>query len=192
MAQSGWRAESYPQTSHSNESEDGGDSLLRNGESLSSDSEVSQKPASNHSLRIPNDDRTVRSIYINPVRTVPRAHAMTDLKLPERFSRLKEEQQAGAMVALRQVDATMRQAVIDEWAVRCDKNAVRNPAGYLFGIIQRAIKGEFNALAGERQSARTVPPPQPIEPPAPSPTTVSPEVARQHLARLREMMANKA
>src|SRR3546814_3246066 len=52
-----------------------------------------------------------------------------------------------AMVALQQVDVPLRQAVLDEWADRCRGNTIRNPAGYLFGIIQRAIRGEFNAWA---------------------------------------------
>jgi hypothetical protein len=117
------------------------------------------------------------------------------LTLPERFTRLKEEQQAGALVALKQVDASIRQAVIDEWAGRCADGAIRNPAGYLFGIIQRAIKGEFNALVGEQQSAGSSPPPspppRPAQPPTPPPQRASPEVARQHLAHIRELMAGR-
>jgi hypothetical protein len=52
-------------------------------------------------------------------------------------------------VALQQVDELLRQAVLDEWDARCRNSAVRNPAGYLFGIIQKAIRGEFKAWAGE-------------------------------------------
>ena len=74
---------------------------------------------------------------------------MQDLRLPEGFLRLKDEQQAGALVALQQVDEAQRQAVLDEWAARCRNSAVRNPAGYLFGIVQKAIGGEFKALAGQ-------------------------------------------
>jgi hypothetical protein len=62
---------------------------------------------------------------------------------------LKDEQQSGALVALQQVDESLRQAVLDEWDARCRNSAVRNPAGYLFGIIQKAIRGEFKAWAGE-------------------------------------------
>ena len=50
-------------------------------------------------------------------------------------------------MALQQVDAALRQAVLDEWAARCSNHGIRNPAGYLFGIIKRAIHGEFNAWA---------------------------------------------
>jgi hypothetical protein len=100
---------------------------------------------------------------------------------------LKEEQQAGAMIALQQVEETQRQAVLDEWAARCRSSTVRNPAGYLFGIIQKAIRGEFKAWAGEGGSA----PPQPCPPaPAsPSPPAASNgpgrEAARAYLAQLR-------
>lgn len=109
---------------------------------------------------------------------------MQGIRLPERFLDLKEEQQAGAMVALQQVDASLRQAVLDEWAERCRGSAIRNPAGYLFGIIQKAIRGEFKAWAGD---SATVPPASrpPAPAPAPSAPPVSPEVARAHLARLR-------
>jgi hypothetical protein len=49
-------------------------------------------------------------------------------------------------VALQQVDAALRQAVLDEWAA-LQQPWHPQPAGYLFGIIQRAIRGEFNAWA---------------------------------------------
>jgi len=88
---------------------------------------------------------------------------------------------------------------------RCDGSSIRNPAGYLFGIIQRAIRGEFNAWAGERQSAQPTPsrrppakphgpppkPPVPPEPPVPREPPVPPEVARQHIAHLRELMCKR-
>jgi hypothetical protein len=56
---------------------------------------------------------------INEVRTVPRAKSLQHLRLPERLLRLKDEQQSGAMVALQQVDESLRQAVLDEWDARC-------------------------------------------------------------------------
>ena len=112
---------------------------------------------------------------------------MQGIRLPERFLDLKEEQQAGAMVALQQVDASLRQAVLDEWAERCRGSAIRNPAGYLFGIIQRAIRGEFNAWAKQAGSA---PPPAATRdaPPEPPRNVVPPEVPKQHIDRLRELL----
>ena len=183
--------QSYPQEDAIHDSEEGPASLLRNGERPSSDSEAGPKPASDASLRNPKQDRTVRSSRIDEVRTTARereqARAMQGIRLPERFLDLKEEQQAGAMVALQQVDASLRQAVLDEWAERCRGSAIRNPAGYLFGIIQRAIRGEFNAWAKQAGSA---PPPAATRdaPPEPPRNVVPPEVAKQHIDRLRELL----
>src|SRR5574337_2066314 len=158
VARHGWATPSYPQEGVDHESEEGNDGLLRNAERSSSESEPGPKPAPDGSLRIPKEDRTVRKDRIDEVRTVPRAKALQNLRLPERFLRLKEEQQAGAMIALQQVEETQRQAVLDEWAARCRSRTVRNPAGYLFGIIQKAIRGEFKAWAGESASAPPAPP----------------------------------
>ena len=111
---------------------------------------------------------------------------MPGVHLPDGFIGLKEEQQAGAMVALQQVDAPLRQAVLDEWVERCRSSTIRNPAGYLFGIIQRAIRGEFNAWAKQGSA----PPPAPARdaPPEPPRKVVPPEVARQHIDRLRDLL----
>ena len=46
---------------------------------------------------------------------------------------LDSEQTAlGAMIALKQVEETQRQAVLDEWAARCRGSTVRNPAGHIW------------------------------------------------------------
>src|SRR5574337_645040 len=172
MARHGWTTQGYPQ------------------EGADQESEAGPKPAPDGSLRIPKEDRTVRNDRINEVRTVPRARALQNLRLPERFLHLKDEQQAGALVALQQVDEAQRQAVLDEWAARCRNSAVRNPAGYLFGIIQKAIRGEFKAWAGESASAPPAPPPPaPSSPPASRAT--DPEVARAYLAQLREALRDR-
>ena len=181
--------ESYPQEDTVHDSEEGAPSLLRNSDQPSSDSEAGPKPASDGALRNPKQDRTVRS-RINEVRTTARERgqvaAMPGVHLPDGFIGLKEEQQAGAMVALQQVDAPLRQAVLDEWVERCRSSTIRNPAGYLFGIIQRAIRGEFNAWAKQGSA----PPPAPARdaPPEPPRKVVPPEVARQHIDRLRDLL----
>jgi hypothetical protein len=187
MARHGWTTPSYPQEDVGHESEEGQKAPLRNGERPSSESEVGSKPAPDGSLRNPKEDRTVRKDRIDEVRTVPRVKALQNLRLPERFLRLKEEQQAGAMVALQQVEETQRQAVLDEWAARCRSSTVRNPAGYLFGIIQKAIRGEFKVWAGEGESAPPQPrPPAPASPSQPAPSNgPDREVARAYLTQLR-------
>ena len=187
-------SDSYPQEDAIHDSEEGVPSFLRNGERPSTDSEAGPKPAPDASLRNPKQARTVRSSCINEIRTTAQARALGDLQWPKRFAQLKAEQQAGAKVALQQVDASLRQDVLDEWAARCSNHGIRNPAGYLFGIIQRAIHGEFNAWA------KKDPPPAPAPPnERPPPTSsvqtqgkpVPPEVARQHIERLRDLLASK-
>ena len=190
MARRGWTTPGYPQEGADHESEEGLEALLRNGAHPSLESEAGRKPALDGSLRIPKEDRTVRIDRMNEVRTVPRARAMQNLRLPERFLRLKDEQQAGALVALQQVGETQRQAVLDEWAARCGGSTVRNPAGYLFGIIQKALRGEFKAWAGT--DATALPAPRAAGPaPSSSPSAsrpADPEVARAYLARLRSAL----
>lgn len=180
--------ESYPQAQTSHESEEGCDVLLRNGGPPSSDSAAGSNVSDTALLRHPKQDRTeVLSNRIN--RTVPRARELQGLRVPERFLALKDEQQAGALVALQQVEAEMRQAVLDEWAARCRSSEVRKPAGYLFGIIQAAIRGEFKAWAGQGQSNAIAtdlsPPPAPLSQPA------NPKVVQAHLAQLHALLNQK-
>lgn len=181
--------ESYPQERPEHESEEGCDALLRNGEPPSSDSEAGAEASKTAPLRNPKQDRTeVLSNRINKsVRTVPRARELQSLRLPERFLALKDEQQAGALVALQQVEAELRQAVLDEWAARCRNSEVRKPAGYLFGIIQAAIRGEFKAWAGQGQS-NTVASNPPTAPPS---RPAKPEAVQAHLAHLHALLNQK-
>lgn len=87
------------------------------------------------------------------------------------------------MIALQQVDEPLRQAVLDEWAARCRGSTVRNPAGYLFGIIQKAIRGEFRAWAG--QAVHENAPPSPLSPGDSASAPSTREVALQHIAQLQ-------
>lgn len=188
------QGESYPQDAHTGDSEGGRASLLRIPDPPSSDSESGRKPAPERSLRNPKEART-GSFRIGE-RTVLRGceREMDGLRLPAEFLSLKDEQQSGALAAMRQVAQEQRQAVVDEWAARCRDSAVRNPAGYLFGLIQRAMRGEFKAWAGAgvgkspAPDIPTPPPRPPPPPPAPAPKPASPEVARAHLERLRAIL----
>jgi hypothetical protein len=102
------------------------------------------------------------------------------------FTTLKAEQQAGVLTAFDPVDPGLHQAILDEWDARCRDNAVRHPAGYLFGIIQKALRGEFHVWAGKS------PPDKPPDIPAEKPEPASPELAREYLARIRDMMRGEA
>lgn len=179
--------ESYPQVRPEHESEEGENALLRNGEPPSSDSEAGANASKTGPLRNPKQDRTeVLSIRIKKsVRTDAHAREHPPLRLPERFLALRDEQQAGALVALQQVQAEQRQAVLDEWAARCRSSEVRKPAGYLFGIIQAAIRGEFKAWAGQDKSNTVA-----ADPP-PATRTANPEVVQAHLAQLHALLNQK-
>ena len=184
LAAQGWTEEkSYPQPGDDHESEEGAKDLLRNPAPPISESEAGVKPSKTDSLRNPKSDSTVRKEKeIKEVRTVPRERGK--LRLPERFMTLKAEQQSGALTALQPVDAELHQAIIDEWDERCRASSVRNPAGYLFGIIQKAMKGEFHVWICQKKSSPPVSPP-----PQPQPMqAVDPEVARENIARLRSLL----
>lgn len=191
LASQHWHAaESYPQETVAPESEVGKEAPLRITQRPFSESEAGREPASDGTLRNPKQDRTVRKNRINEVRTVPaRARALHDLHVPERFLQLKEDQQTGALVAVQQVEPSLRQAVLDEWDARCRSSTVRNPAGYLFGIIQKAIRGEFKAWVGHHppDMDKAASPPHQTTP-SPTPPPADPEVVRQHIEHLRSLL----
>src|SRR5690606_21979334 len=120
--------------------------------------------------------------------TVPRAREAPRLRLPQRFFDLKQEQQSGALLALERVDGALRQAVLDEWVARCRASAVRNPAGYLFGIIQKAMRGEFHASAGQSAPASDRRSRVSSATPTPPAQRADPRVVQEHIARLQSIL----
>ncbi len=184
LSAQGWmQQQSYPQDDAEHESEAGQNSPLRNSFTATSESEESGTTRKTGSFRIPKSDSTVRSKYnFKEVRTVPRTHA--GLRLPERFLHLKAEQQTGALAALQPIAPEAHQAILDEWDARCQESGIRNPAGYLFGIIQKAIRGEFQPWAGQKTPAS----PPADQPEQPASIPASPEVAKAHISRLRALL----
>ncbi|MBJ7223612.1 MULTISPECIES: STY4528 family pathogenicity island replication protein [unclassified Brenneria] len=184
LAAQDWNTACAPEPVDNYDSEDGPQDLLRNPRGLASDSEVGGKPGETGSLRNPKTARTVRKEEnIKEVRTVPRT--LAPLRLPERFLALKVEQQTGALAALQSVERELQQPLIDEWEARCTSTVIRNPTGYLFGIIQKALRGEFHAWAA--QKAQPAPTPARKEP-EPPPVPASAETAMAHIARLRDLL----
>ncbi|RQR79206.1 hypothetical protein DIE11_17600 [Burkholderia sp. Bp9012] len=181
-------ATGYPQTEPLHDSEGGDEVPLRNRAPPPSESETGGESAWDQALRNPKAVSTVRTIKALEERTVRRARDGTDatLRLPARFALLHTEQQAGALLALETLDADLQQAVLDEWQARCDSSTVRNPAGYLFGVVQKALRGEFKAWASQRATPPTSPPPS--KPPASPPRRADPVVANEHIARLRKLL----
>jgi hypothetical protein len=112
----------------------------------------------NGRLLIPKTDSTVRTIRTDfidkEIRTVPLSHAHPNLNLPGQFHQLRPEQQEGALAMLGKVELELQQSVLDEWLARCNASGVRNPTAYLFGLIQRALRGNFRAWAGQQSTTR--------------------------------------
>ncbi len=174
-------------------------------DSPTSDSQGGAGEGASISLRNPKIDSTVRTdpILKDEIRTVlqatqadsgsthtqPVVARSIHLKIPDAFRHLREEQQAGALAALQRVDLDLQQAVLDEWAVRCRSSKIRNPAGYLFGVIQKAIRGEFKAWASERaRNTSTHSPSASVTSHRSESSAVSRQQAQQHIAKLRAML----
>lgn len=154
-----------------------------------SDSEHSGNLQERASVRNPNAGRTVRTedIYKSSVQYRAREHPR--LRLPEAFARLRREQQVGALAALEKVEADLQQLVLDEWAARSHDSAIRNPAGYLFGIIQKALRGEFRAWAAQKTQDRFTGHASSATPErAPAAASTHDVSAQQHIAELRRML----
>ncbi|WP_268933211.1 STY4528 family pathogenicity island replication protein [Pseudomonas sp. Y39-6] len=124
-----------------NESELSEKTPVRSHVGPSSDSELSRKACVVSLVRNPNSSSTNTHTDVCK-NTVPRARE--DLRLPEQLLQLASEQRRTVMVALGSIQPGLQQKVLDQWAARCVSAEVRNPAGYLFGMIQKAQRGEFN------------------------------------------------
>ncbi|WNZ76381.1 STY4528 family pathogenicity island replication protein [Pseudomonas sp. P105] len=158
---------------------------LRNQKTPASESEPGVKPNDHYGLRNPKAASILSTKALKEVRTESRSGGACELKLPTQFNSLTKAQQAGARVALLQLDCQLRQAVLDEWATRCRKTHVRNPAGYLFGIIQKAMNGHFTAWAAKLNSHEPVQPS--AMPKQETKTERDPAVALACLAELKGM-----
>ena len=185
----GWVTKGYPQPEEEYESEVGRRGCLRNSAPPDSDSEARAQAAQNGPLRNPKADSTVSIKKEKNVLT--ETHASTDLCIPKRFRQLKPEQQSGVGAVLRTLEPALQQAVLDEWDARCSKNTVRNAAGYLFGIIQKALHGEFQPWAGHKRDAKPAGQPQAKPPRPPATSAGSPEPAQVHIDHIRKLLGRR-
>jgi len=149
LAEENWDSGvTVPTTVNHSKTEESAQTLLRNYVAPSSESESRRKAPPDGTLPIPKSSSTVRKRSIKNINICTVLNNLEYLHLPPRFDRLDDEQKASALLALRKVDRTLQQAVIDEWNVRCCDSYIKKPVNYLFGLIQRAIRGEFNPWAG--------------------------------------------
>ena len=113
---------------------------------------------------------------------------------------MDESERQATQLLMAQLAGDTQQAILDEAAGRVSGGSVRNPKGFLRGLIKRAIGGEFVATgyaqaqaerragrvpqgataATQRPAARSVPPSSPhtAEPSSAEPSTTSPEEAQ--------------
>lgn len=197
LAGQDWSSDATKQRAVDNaKTEESAQALLRDYDepSSESESESGRKDPSDGILPIPKNSSTVRKRSIKNINVRTVLNELEHLDLPPRFDRLDDEQKAGALLALRKVDRELQQPVIDEWNVRCCDSYIKKPANYLFGLIQRAIRGEFHAWAGvdpikEFKAEQSVPH---IDSKAVRPTTPSdPEQVKAHIARLQAIFQKR-
>lgn len=115
---------------------------------LSSESELSQKSQSSPLVRNPNSYST----YTNTHQAVCKSSVPVDSPRQDTMARwlvtleqLPSEQKMKAHASMQRVPIDLRAAVIEQWLHRCASGGVRNPLAYLLSCVQRAIQGDFNA-----------------------------------------------
>ncbi|WP_446027536.1 STY4528 family pathogenicity island replication protein [Lelliottia amnigena] len=172
---------------NNHESEEGKEVTLRNPVMPSSETELRPAALQTGSLRDPKTDSTV-SIKRTKKYVRTATHEPTALRVPDRFRQLKATQQAGVWSALQPVDTTLHQAIFDEWEARCRDNTVRNEAGYLFGIIQKAMQGDFQPWAGQKSDIPAPIQQAEVKPPPDTSGPVSREVAQAYVDRIRKLI----
>lgn len=117
--------------------------FLRNQRKQISESETGTQSLKNKDIRNPKS--AISSSNKNKLLLPP--------SLPDRFYKLSTTQQTGILKIMLQLSTDIQQQVLNEWDVRCTKHNINNPAAYLFGITQKAIKGELNELRVEQKSS---------------------------------------
>ena len=182
-------------------SEESESDLLRNQKELTSESEASLKTAKNHILRNPN--KVVSSS--NNINILLH-NAEQYLNIPKRFYALRPAQQKGILTTIQKLSRDVQQQIFNEWEDRCQNQVIRKPASYLFGIVQKAFKGEFNEFVEVNQKPPVTPQQCTVSsspsPPSPTPQKVVQEeykpptaeeklAIRQHVEHLKNILMNK-
>lgn len=116
----------------------------------SSDDEKSVQARESNRVRKPNSNSTVNTDTSVCKNTVL---GQAEPGLSPSLDALPEDQRNKALDALRLLEPELGQAVLEEWAARCSTKAIRKPLGYLLGLIQRAIRGEFVVWAAQQKGS---------------------------------------
>lgn len=150
--------------------------------------------------------RTVENLVSRKIHTYrtdaqPQSEApVLTLDAPARFHRLPEDQRRYLTVRLGALHPEQRQAVLDEWNVRCGAGYVRNAIAYLYGLIKKALEGTFRLWAARKLAPDPASAKTPVEtprlhqnPPRSQPTLptdqpASREVAQKHIEQIRNVL----
>lgn len=170
-------------------SEEGKTNPLRNQKTHTSESEASLKTAKNQSIR--NLNKVVSSSNIN----ILLQSVTEELTVPKRFYEISEGRKKGLLLTLKHLSPQIRQQILNEWDGRCRNQIIRNPVAYLYGMVQKAIKGQFNDLAEPEQQLQilqyTSDPPKETKPKTPEyePSPSEKEQIQQHIQKLRNIVS---
>lgn len=91
------------------------------------------------------------------------------LPLPRCLAHVAADQHRDVTQALQRLPQAQRQDVLNELEARSRRGTVRDVVAYLFGLIRRALAGEFRVWAGRQPASATPAPAAPPPPPAASP-----------------------
>jgi len=116
----------------------------------------------------PETVRTVQNKVLNKIHTytyctdseeeseVPISGGLSDDAATRRFQRLPPNDQRYLSQRLRGLSLQQRQDVLNEWHRRCAAGYVKNAIAYLYGLIKKAVAGQFRLWAA-RQPEGTMP-----------------------------------
>lgn len=173
-------------------SEEGQNNLLRNQNSLTSESEAGLESPQINTLR--NPKCIVRSSNCN--NKILRQDDAPDLQLPQRFYQLTIAEQKGFLKLIRRTEPDVQQLILNEWDKRCESQVIIKPAAYLYGIVQKVFKGEFNSFVETPLPAHSSPVTSTKTNTKPTksdynPTPEEKEQIRQQIQRIKEMMSKR-
>lgn len=132
--------------STAHESEVSQSDRLRHENDPISATEVSLKSPQDKALRYPKSELSSSNNNINTT------------TYPVRFNKLSPTQRRGIDQMLAKLPHDVQYKVVNEWDRRCQLHPPKSPAAYLFGMLQKAFNGEFNALKSADKT-RTLPSP---------------------------------
>lgn len=128
-------------------------------------------------------NKHINNVRINHHNDQKRPYVKNEtLRFPPPFMKLTPDQQRDVLTQLDALHREVQQAVLDEWAMRCRSGGIRNPAGYLFGLLRKARLGEFRVSAALVEAVNAVSDADSV----PRSQRSSKEVAQAHIAAIRQ------